>query len=88
MHNDGAVAEHYDEDRENKSEEHYQQAEAEKDVGIGFLHAGRVIPKKHHSSVYQVGDAEHQRARPDRSTGGSDVSASPEEPGIHQLHHS
>lgn len=40
MHDDGAVAEDEDYDGENKSEECHEQAEAQKEVGAGVLHAG------------------------------------------------
>lgn len=57
-------------------------------MGTGVLHAEHFVSNVHHSSVHQVGNAEEQRARPDRCTGGSDASATPEAPGIHELHHS
>lgn len=88
MHDDGAVAEHDDHDGKNKSEEHHEQGQAEKKIGTGVLHAVSFISNVHHSSVHQVRNAEDQRARPDHCTGGTDASATPEVPGIHELHHS
>lgn len=87
-HDDGAVAEDEDHDGEKKSEECHEHAEAQKDVGAGVLHAGWCVSNERHPSVHQVGDAEHQRAGPDRGTGGSDAPAASEVPGIHELHYS
>lgn len=88
MHDDGAVAEHDDHDGQNKSEEHHEQGQAHKKIGTGFLQAERFISNTLHPSVHQVGNAEEQRAQPDRCTGGPDAPATPEEPGIHEPHHS
>lgn len=88
MHDDGAVAEHDDHDGQDKSEEHHEQAQDEKGIGSGALHAERFIFRVHHSSVHQVGGAEEQRARPDGCTDDSDAAATPEVPDIHELHYS
>lgn len=87
-HDDGAVAEDQDHDGDNKSEECREQAEAQKEVGAAVLNAGRCVSMEPHSAVHQGGDAEHQRAGPDPSAGGSDASAVPDVSGIQELHHS